>query len=179
MPIYTKTGDGGDTGLFGTARVRKHDARIEAYGTVDELNSVLGLLGAEPLPPDEADRLARIQAILFDIGADLATVGGRRAVTRVAAETRELEAWIDTLDASLPRLRTFILPGGHREAALCHLARTVCRRAERRVWTLADATQDVPRELPVYLNRLSDLLFVWARSLNARHAVQDVAWTST
>jgi cob(I)alamin adenosyltransferase len=176
MRIYTRTGDGGDTGLFGNRRVRKHDPRIEAYGTVDELNAVLGLLAAEPLEPARHDRIRTIQALLFDIGADLATEGGSASVGRVAAHTRELELWMDEADAALPPLRTFILPGGHREAALCHLARTVCRRAERRVWALADAAKDVPRELPIYLNRLSDLMFVWARADNQRHGVADVPW---
>jgi cob(I)alamin adenosyltransferase len=176
MPIYTKTGDAGDTGLFGNRRVRKHDARIEAYGTVDELNSVLGLLAAETLDPAHRERIHAIQATLFDIGADLATVGSHRSVPRVTAHTRTLEEWIDADDAKLPPLRNFVLPGGHREAAVGHVARTTCRRAERRVWALADATKDVPLELAVYLNRLSDLLFVWARAANQRHGVADVAW---
>lgn len=178
MRIYTKTGDAGDTGLYGKARVRKHDARIEAYGTVDELNSVLGLLASEPLPPADQERIRGIQATLFDIGADLATIGGRTSVVRVATHARELEAWIDAADAELPPLRSFILPGGHREAALCHMARTVCRRAERRIWLLADTTKDVPHELAIYLNRLSDLLFMWARIANKRRGMNDVEWTA-
>jgi len=176
MPIYTKTGDAGDTGLFGNRRVRKHDQRIEAYGTVDELNAALGLLTAEPLPARLAERIGKIQATLFEVGADLATIGGRKSVEKVAAATAELERWIDEDEAGLTPLRSFILPAGHREAALCHLARTVCRRAERRVWELADGTKDVPIELPIYLNRLSDLLFVWARAANHRHGVADVPW---
>jgi len=177
MRIYTKTGDAGETGLFGKTRVRKHDPRIEAYGTVDELNSMLGLLCCEPLPAQLHENIQQIQAVLFDIGADLATIGGRASVARVGAHARQLEAWIDAADADLPPLRTFILPGGHREAALCHVARTICRRAERRVWGLADATHDVPAEAGVYLNRLSDLLFVWARAANQRHIVPDTPWT--
>ncbi|MEZ5964101.1 MAG: cob(I)yrinic acid a,c-diamide adenosyltransferase [Planctomycetota bacterium] len=178
MRIYTKSGDNGDTGLYGKARVRKHDTRIEAYGTVDEVSSLLGLLASEPLPPADQERIRQVQATLFEIGADLATLGGHASVTRVAAHTRELESWIDAADADLPELRSFILPGGHREAALCHMARTVCRRAERRVWQLADTTQDVPHELAVYLNRLSDLLFVWARTANRRRGVGDVLWSA-
>jgi cob(I)alamin adenosyltransferase len=177
MPIYTKTGDAGDTGLFGNRRVRKHDARIETYGTVDECNSLLGLFAAEVLPGDLGDRVQQIQATLFDIGADLASVGSRKSVDRVVAHTRQLEKWIDEADGRLPALRTFVLPGGHRQAALCHVARTVCRRAERRVWALADATGDVPIEHAIYLNRLSDLLFVWARASNQHHGVSDIPWT--
>ena len=162
--------------------MRKHDARIEAYGTVDELNSTLGLLGAEPLAsrPESlslVERIRQIQATLFDVGADLATVGGRKSVPRVVEHTRQLEKWIDEADAALPPLRIFVLPGGHREAGLCHVARTVCRRAERRVWSLADASKDIPLEHAIYLNRLSDLLFVWGRSANQRHGVADIPWT--
>ncbi len=178
MPIYTKTGDAGDTGLFGNRRVRKHDPRIEAYGTVDELNSTLGLLAAEPSETPISERVQQIQATLFDVGADLATVGSRRAVPRVVEHTHHLEQWIDEADSALPPLRNFVLPGGHREAALCHMARTVCRRAERRVWSLADATNDIPIEHAVYLNRLSDLLFVWGRAANQRHGIADIPWTA-
>ncbi len=177
MPIYTKTGDGGDTGLFGNKRVRKHHPRIEAYGTVDELNSSLGVVAAEPLPPDLQRKLAAIQATLFDIGADLATEGGTAAVARVGRETSQLEAWIDEAQAVLQPLRTFVLPGGHREAALLHVARTVCRRAERATWQLLDGGIEVPRQHAVYLNRLSDLLFVWSRDANRRHGLDDVPWT--
>ncbi len=178
MPIYTKTGDAGDTGLFGNRRVRKHDPRIEAYGTVDELNSTLGLLAAEPSETPISERIQQIQATLFDVGADLATVGSRRAVPRVVEHTHRLEQWIDEADSALPPLRNFVLPGGHREAALCHMARTVCRRAERRVWSLADATNDIPLEHAVYLNRLSDVLFVWGRAANQRHGFADIPWTA-
>src|SRR5690606_27572828 len=101
MPIYTKTGDAGDTGLFGNRRVRKHDQRIEAYGTVDELNAALGLLTAEPLPARLAERIGKIQATLFEVGADLATIGGRKSVEKVAAATAELERWIDEDEAGL------------------------------------------------------------------------------
>lgn len=177
MPIYTKTGDGGDTGLFGNTRVRKHHPRIEAYGTIDELNSSLGAVAAEPLTPALRARIAAIQATLFDIGADFATEGGAAAVGRVTGETGQLEAWIDEAQATLAPLRTFVLPGGHREAALFHVSRTVCRRAERATWTLLDGGTAVPRAHAVYLNRLSDLLFVWAREANHRHGVQDVPWT--
>lgn len=177
MSIYTKTGDAGETGLFGNRRVRKHDPRIEAYGTVDELNSALGVVAAQA-QPELAARLAQIQSTLFDIGADLATDGGKRSVPRVESHTRQLEGWIDQADAKLPQLRSFILPGGCALAAHLHLVRTVCRRAERRVWELADAVATVPRAHPVYLNRLSDLLFVWARAANQDTGFDDVPWSA-
>lgn len=175
MPIYTKTGDDGETGLFGNQRVRKEHPRIEAYGSIDELNAFLGLLRAEPLPPDLDRRLAEIQSTLFDIGADLATPGGRASVPRVTAGTKTLEGWIDAADGLLPPLRTFVLPAGHREAALLHVARTVCRRGERAVWTLS-RNEVIPAAIGVYLNRLSDLLFVWARAANHRQGLTDVPW---
>ncbi len=176
MRIYTRTGDHGDTGLIGNRRVGKEDLRVEVYGTVDELNSWLGLLRAEALPADLDARLGRIQAELFDLGADLATPGGTAAVAQLAAATTGFERWMDELDGGLPQLRSFILPGGHREAALLHAARTVCRRAERRFWELWRKEGGAP-EGGVYLNRLSDLLFVLARAANARHGTPDVPWT--
>ena len=175
MPIYTKTGDDGETGLFGNQRVRKEHPRIAGYGSVDELNAFLGLLRAEPLPPDLDRYLAEIQSTLFDVGADLATPGGEASVPRVTAGTRTLETWIDAADRQLPALRSFVLPAGHREAALLHVARTVCRRAERAVWSLSRGER-IPAAIGVYLNRLSDLLFVWARAANQRRGVADVRW---
>ena len=177
MPIYTKTGDRGDTGLFGNRRVPKHDARIQAYGTVDELSSFVGLLRAEPLPETLAARLQDVQNVLFDLGADLATEGGQASLPRVEPGIAALEAWIDEATAALPPLRTFVLPAGHREAALMHVARTVCRRAERWFWALRARGDAVPEAIGVYLNRLSDLLFVWARQANQRHGIADVPWT--
>jgi len=175
MSIYTKGGDRGETGLFGNRRVRKHDPRVEAYGAVDELNALLGLLRSQPLEPADDDELRVVQDTLFEIGADLATPGGAASVARALEGIVQAEAWIDRDDSTLPPLRSFILPGGHREAALLHLARTVCRRAERRVWELADR-EPVPVEIGTYLNRLSDLFFVWARRANQRHQVADVPW---
>lgn len=175
MSIYTKGGDLGETGLFGNQRVRKNHARVDAYGCVDELNAFLGLLRAEPLPPERDDELREIQDTLFEVGADLATPGGNASLARVAAGTAELEGWIDRDDGQLPQLRTFVLPGGHREAALFHVLRVVCRRAERQVWGVIES-EDVPTELGTYLNRLSDLFFVWARYANRAHGVPDVPW---
>ncbi|MCR9248173.1 MAG: cob(I)yrinic acid a,c-diamide adenosyltransferase [bacterium] len=176
MPIYTKTGDDGDTGLFGNRRVPKDDARIEAYGTVDELNACIGLARAESLPKDLDDRLASIQSALFDIGADLATEDGNASVPRLTTATTMLEQWIDESEAALPALQSFVLPGGTRAAGLLHLARTIARRAERRYWTLRRDTESVPDEIGVYLNRLSDLFFSWARLANHEAGVADTPW---
>ncbi|MHC4077250.1 MAG: cob(I)yrinic acid a,c-diamide adenosyltransferase [Planctomycetota bacterium] len=175
MPIYTGTGDDGSTGLFGNERVPKDHLRIRAYGTVDELNAVLGLARTEPLPADLDRRLSRIQDMLFELGADLARPD-RTQVPHVEAATREIEAWIDESEAELPSLHSFILPGGHREAAILHLARTTARRAERLVWSLSRQDQSVPKALGIYLNRLSDLFFSWARLCNQRHGVADRLW---
>jgi cob(I)alamin adenosyltransferase len=175
MPIYTKTGDAGDTGLFDGSRVPKDDLRVEAYGTVDELNAALGLVRAEPLPHETDAALKTIQDELFDLGADLAKPGSAASVERLRASLTLQEDWIDRLMAALPPLRVFVLPAGHREAACLHVARTVCRRAERLVWKLAREVE-LPREIPVFLNRLSDLLFALAREANARHGIADVPW---
>ncbi|MFY9343450.1 MAG: cob(I)yrinic acid a,c-diamide adenosyltransferase [Planctomycetota bacterium] len=182
MPIYTRTGDDGATGLFGNRRVPKDDVRIEAYGAIDELNAFVGLLRAEPLDPPFDRQLQTIQSTLFDIGADLATEGGKASLVRVEPAIKELERWIDASEASLPPLRNFVLPGGCRVAALLHVARTVARRAERRYWTLAqvvanDPARAIPKPIGVWLNRLSDLLFSWARRANAAAGVPDVPWT--
>lgn len=178
MPLYTGAGDDGETGLFGNRRVPKDDLRIEAYGTVDELNSQLGLLRSETADPELAAAIERIQSTLFEIGADLATEGGRQSLPTVEPGIRLLEQWIDASEATLPQLRSFILPGGCREAALLHIARTVARRAERRFWTLARSPgAAVPQALGIYLNRVSDLLFSWARRANQRHGARDVPWS--
>lgn len=172
MKVYTKTGDRGDTSLFSGGRVGKHHPRIEAYGTVDELNSLLGLLSTEDLPTEVVDRIRWIQSALFSIGASLADPKSKIEADPEAWATEELEDWIDSMDGSLDELRAFILPGGSREAALAHVARTVCRRAERRVLVI-DRVEDgiVP-----FLNRLSDALFVLARYLNARRGLEDPQW---
>ncbi|HEV3343201.1 MAG TPA: cob(I)yrinic acid a,c-diamide adenosyltransferase, partial [Pirellulales bacterium] len=167
MKIYTKTGDAGETGLFGGPRVFKDDPRVEAYGDVDELNAVLGLVRCEAIESRIDQLLARIQNELFDLGAELASpepdrVGTKRVAT---AQVGALESAIDEYEAGLPPLKTFILPGGVRAAALLHLARTVCRRAERRVVALG-RREPISAEVVIYLNRLSDLLFVLSRAVN-------------
>ena len=180
--IYTRTGDEGETGLFGGPRVRKDAARVEAYGAVDELNALLGVSLAQLADDTIAARLRGIQSALFDLGGELATpdVEERAAKGQVAARVdagavAELEAWIDELEGELPPLAHFILPGGEPAAAALQHARTVCRRAERRVVTLAAAERVSPGALR-YLNRLSDLLFVLARAVNHRAGVDEPRW---
>ncbi len=177
MKIYTKTGDDGMTGLLGSRRVRKDDVRIEAYGTVDELNAVLGLARAGGLDAAADELVAQLQSELFVIGSALAdpSPGGpfHNAVTD--DHVARLEAAIDLLEAELKPLVQFILPGGAVAAAQIHVARTVCRRAERSVVRLGH-DEDVPKLLIVYLNRLSDLLFVLARAINHRGAIADTLW---
>lgn len=165
MPIYTRTGDAGETGLFGGARVRKDDSRVEAYGAVDELNACLGACRASALPRWDA-LLQRIQADLLHVGADLAAPEGAApgGLPRIGGDdVAALEHEIDAVSAELPPLRHFVLPAGPGGAAALHVARTVCRRAERRVVALA-AEAPVNGEALRYLNRLSDLLFVLARA---------------
>ena len=179
VKIYTKTGDSGDTSLFDQTRVSKADARVDAYGEVDELNACLGAAQAAGVGNDLAASLESIQKDLFAVGARLADPSARIAdrVTKAAitAETVEqLEQLIDRLETEMPPLRSFILPGGSQAGSLLHLARTVCRRAERRVIALgSDAVDPV---LVVYLNRLSDLLFVMARAVNHRAGEPEVEW---
>ena len=175
MSIYTKTGDDGETGLLGNQRVPKENARVQAYGTVDELNSVLGLCRCEALTPERDAELRIVQESLFELGADLASVGGETSRARLLESTKALEASIDRLDAELSPLRSFILPGGGRPASFLHLARTVCRRAEREVWAL-HRQHPLPLEFGRYLNRLADALFVWARAENASAGIADVPW---
>jgi cob(I)alamin adenosyltransferase len=180
--IYTKTGDQGETGLGDGSRVAKDHPRVAAYGTVDELNAVLGLLLAQPAGPDNAEYVELLRSIqndLFDVGGDLCLpqppdeAAGQRL--RVRPEQAErLEAAIDRLNERLTPLRSFVLPGGSPAAAWCHLARTVCRRAERDVVTLARSEPLNPQVL-IYLNRLSDLLFVLARVCNG-DGRDDVLW---
>ena len=160
--IYTRTGDDGTTGLGDGTRVAKDDARVEAYGTVDELNSAVGVLLAEPVPDAIAAPLREIQHRLFDLGGELC-IPGHTLLS--PAEVSALETTLDEFNASLPPLKEFVLPGGTRAAALCHYARTVCRRAERCLFALSRRATVSPVTL-AYLNRLSDLLFVMARYLN-------------
>jgi cob(I)alamin adenosyltransferase len=176
--IYTKTGDGGDTGLFGGGRVGKEDGRVEAYGQVDELNACLGVARGEGL--GLMDSLAqRLQDELFTVGSVLATPAGTKAAAAIpqvqAAWVTDMEQAIDAFDKELPALTSFILPGGTKTAAALHLARTVCRRAERRVVPMMRAGKVEPLVV-VYLNRLSDLLFTMARVANFRAGTVDVPW---
>lgn len=172
MKLYTKTGDRGETSLFSGGRVGKNHPRIEAYGTVDELNSVLGLLLTTPLPDSAEQQLRTIQSSLFAIGSALADVDGKLEEDESAWATLPVEEWIDAMDSELDELRAFILPGGSQGAALAHLARTVCRRAERRVL----AIDGIHHGIVPYLNRLSDAFFVLARALNARLGIADPEW---
>jgi cob(I)alamin adenosyltransferase len=182
MKIYTKTGDAGTTGLFGGPRVLKNDPRICAYGSIDELNAVLGIARSCGLAATHDEILCAVQASLFSIGAELATPepdkhglkwGGEDAVARI-------EKWIDEADSSLPPLRNFVLPGGSAAASHLHLGRTVCRRAEREVVTLrSDPRVSDVSHIIIYLNRLSDLLFVLARQANQWAGVADVLWQGT
>jgi cob(I)alamin adenosyltransferase len=178
MKIYTRTGDKGDTSLFGGQRVPKDALRIEAYGTIDELNSAIGVVLAESPGPEVADILTQIQRKLFDLGADLATPrpAARNKVRRIEPrDARALEAIIDSLESRLKPLRTFILPGGSTSAARLHFARTVCRRAERAVVRLS-RNEDIGGGITIYLNRLSDLLFVLARYANHVASVPETKW---
>jgi cob(I)alamin adenosyltransferase len=179
MKIYTKTGDHGETGLFGGPRVRKDTPRIEAYGTVDELNSVLGIVRAQAIESDIDALLRQIQNELFDLGAQLATPDPIAHHTSLIGppQIAALETAIDRFEARLDPLQQFILPGGTPAAAQLHFARTVCRRAERRLVTLAHQSgQRIADDLVIYLNRLSDLLFVLARASNHAAGYSDVPW---
>jgi cob(I)alamin adenosyltransferase len=181
MPIYTKTGDDGETGLFGGGRVAKDHPRVTAYGEVDELNSALGVCMACAPEDFEAAALEAIQRDLFAIGGQLATPDPEKVAKAIqkaelsSDRTPALETAIDRADTELPPLDAFILPGGTAKAAALHSARTVCRRAERSVVAMA-GQHPVPPDIIVYLNRLSDLLFTWARLANHRAHVADRAW---
>ena len=179
MKIYTKTGDDGETGLFGGPRVPKDHVRIAAYGDVDELNAVLGWVRTTQ-PPEGIDRLlGDIQHDLFNVGAELATPDPLQHNTKFAGEHRiaALEASIDQHEASLPPLKQFILPGGSPTAAALHVARAVCRRAERSIVTL-DSSDGMTNssDVPFYMSRLGVLLFVLARSANVQTSTPDVPW---
>lgn len=178
MKIYTRTGDKGQTGLLGGQRVNKDHARIEAYGTVDELNSHLGML--RDLAPDHASLITGVQVSLFNIGSRLASASqadaDRFKVPPVNdADIEALEKAMDGWDKDLPPMRNFILPGGDRAISQAHICRTVCRRAERRVVAMA-AEEHLPEAIVRYLNRLSDLLFVLARELHRALGVPETPW---
>ncbi|MFO1319723.1 MAG: cob(I)yrinic acid a,c-diamide adenosyltransferase [Burkholderiales bacterium] len=171
--IYTRTGDDGTTGLGDGSRVSKDSLRIEAIGAVDELNSAIGVLAAEPGSASVQELLTSIQHDLFDLGGELSIPG---YVAVGDAHVAALEQALDHYNGTLPPLKEFILPGGTRASALCHVARTVCRRAERRVVSLCQADESMPAPPRLYLNRLSDLLFVLSRALNRAAGVPDVLW---
>lgn len=177
MKIYTKTGDKGETGIWGGGRIPKDSIRINAYGTVDECNALLGVARSAGMEKPLDHKLDHIQNLLFVVGTDLATPGDvEPAIPRIADDdVQQLEKWIDEMDDSLPPLKNFIVPGGSPAAAALHHARTVCRRAER--WTVM-----LSREEPscaaalIFLNRLSDFLFVAARTANREAGIDDVSW---
>lgn len=181
MKIYTRTGDRGDTGLFGGGRVPKNDPRVEAYGDVDELNAHLGLARAIEMMPRIDEVLVPIQRDLFALGALLATPDHAKMHEQLAKaridedRVAQLERAIDQGEEELEPLRAFIIPGGTPKSAALHVARTVCRRAERRVIALAQTTE-LPTLVVIYLNRLSDLLFVLARVANRRAGAGEVSW---
>jgi cob(I)alamin adenosyltransferase len=170
--ITTRTGDGGDTGLGDGSRVRKDSPRVAALGEIDELNSAIGVLAAEPVPESIKGILEGIQHDLFDLGGDV-SIPGRATMT--SGQIERLEAQLEELNSGLPPLKEFILPGGIRAASLAHLARTVCRRAERSLVSLS-RTEKVADAGRIYLNRLSDLLFVLSRVLNREGGRADLLW---
>jgi cob(I)alamin adenosyltransferase len=179
MKIYTKTGDDGDTGLFGGPRVRKYHPRVAAYGDVDETNAAIGVARAANMPEHLDAILERISSELFLLGAELATPGTtNKSTARIGDEHIEkLEQAIDVLEANLKPLANFILPVGTPAAAALHLARCVSRRAERMVVALSDISEERPSaQVVIYLNRLSDLLFVMAREANRAAGVKDMPW---
>ncbi len=180
MKLYTKTGDDGTTGLFGGGRVQKSSARVSAYGTVDELNATLGVARATKVHPDSDAVLAAVQVDLFTLGAELATVPGKEDKLGMPllgdADAERLEKAIDDAEAAVEPLKNFVLPGGSAQAAALHMSRTVCRRAERELLALGDTDVAPRRDLVIYLNRLSDLLFVLARKANVDAGVADVPW---
>lgn len=178
MKIYTKTGDTGSTSLFGGKRVLKSDLRIDTYGTVDELNSYIGLLRDQTVNAIRKEFLVEIQDRLFTIGSILATEPGNSKVSipALAEEDVELlETEMDNMDAKLPPMRSFVLPGGHTSVSICHITRTVCRRAERLVIAL-DAVEKVEPLVIKYLNRLSDYLFMLSRKMTAELGAEETPW---
>lgn len=179
MKIYTKTGDKGTTALFTGKRVPKHHIRIESYGTVDELNSFLGLIRDQQIDDHSKETLALIQNKLFTVGAILATEPSkenRLKIPRIqAGDIALLEGEMDKMNEALPEMTHFILPGGHTTVSYCHIARTVCRRAERMISYLNE-NEPVPESLLSYINRLSDYLFVLARKLSKDLQAQEIKW---
>jgi len=181
LKIYTRTGDAGDTGLFGGGRVPKNHPRVEAYGDVDELNAAIGFARSIEQMPRVDEVLVPIQRDLFAIGALLATPDREKMQSHLTKaqiddeRIKDLEHAIDDGDAELEPLKSFIVPGGSHKAAVLHVARTVCRRAERRVVELASETE-IPTLVVIYLNRLSDLLFTLARVANKRSGAGEVTW---
>lgn len=177
--VYTRTGDQGTTSLVGGSRVAKDDVRLEAYGTVDELNSLLGLLLTRVEEPCDHATLLRVQNLLFSVGSNLATDTATTSLRSVSVLANEdialLENEIDRIDALLPPLHAFVLPGGCEAAALCHVCRTVCRRMERRILTLRSQVP-VDENLLAFVNRLSDYLFVLARYQNIKRDVSEECW---
>ena len=179
MKIYTRTGDGGETALFDGRRVSKADLRVDAYGEIDELNAAIGVVLASGIAADVSAMLDQIQRDLFAVGGTLADPAHRVAerVQKMAVgqtDVDRLEQWIDELEASLPPLRRFLLPGGSTPGAALHLARTICRRAERRIVSLGGG--EVDPVLFAYVNRLSDFLFVAARAVNHRAGIAERTW---
>jgi cob(I)alamin adenosyltransferase len=180
MKIYTKTGDKGETSLFGGKRVKKSHPRIEAYGTVDELNAFIGLLKDQEVNHKRSALLKEIQDRLFTIGANLASDPDKNNLKTPDLQPEDisiLEKEMDLMDESLPPLRNFILPGGHTAVSFAHLARTVCRRAERNCITLSE-DEYVPEILIQYLNRLSDYLFVLSRMMAKELGVGEITWNA-
>ena len=178
MKIYTKTGDAGSTSLFGGKRVSKADLRIDTYGTVDELNSYIGLLRDQEVNAKRKNVLVEIQDRLFTIGSILATEPGNVKVKVPSLNEDDivfLEREIDTMEEKLPPMRSFVLPGGHQSVSFCHVARTVCRRAERLVIAL-DAQEKVDPLIVKYLNRLSDYLFMLSRKMTAELGAEETPW---
>jgi cob(I)alamin adenosyltransferase len=183
MRIYTRTGDDGTTSLFGGQRLNKDDMRIEAYGTLDELNAAMGALCSSDGFINDASGvtwLQKLQSDVFTLGSHLATTD-EAMVKHLPAipvgRIQEMEGWMDTVNQSLPDLKNFLLPGGHPAISACHICRVTCRRAERRVITLArDA--EVPEGILPYLNRLSDVFFMWSRQLHTALNVDEIPWKS-
>jgi cob(I)alamin adenosyltransferase len=181
MRIYTRTGDEGMTSLFGGKRLSKDDLRIEAYGTLDELNALLGALGdhdSVASNPEHINFLRILQSDLFTWGSHLATTNPEmllRLPTIPATRLKEMENWMDQQSEKLPELKQFIIPGGHPAVSSAHLCRVVCRRAERRVIGLAQ-TETAPAMLVAYLNRLSDVFFIWSRALSHSLQVEEILW---
>lgn len=176
--LYTRTGDDGTTSLVDGSRTVKDSLRLEAYGTLDEFSSFLGVVISHSGCPEEVKgQMLEIQNLLFDFGAYLATPvnGGEPKVAGLEKETAKLENWIDVLDEQTPKIRKFILPGGSEISAHCHVARTVCRRAERRIISLA-SSEYVDPALIGYINRLSDYLFIAARFMNFMSGVDEIVW---